>query len=153
MGLIKKRRMQAILCLALACCFNIVSAQNKPDLDRSGLPKKGKASYYGQQFYGRKMADGTPLNPDSNAAASRTLPLGTRARVTNLANGKSAEVEIRDRGPYVNGRIVDLSPKIADQLDFREQGLAWVEVHPIEIPPENSRAKRGAVVATTDGKP
>ncbi|MGH8808994.1 MAG: septal ring lytic transglycosylase RlpA family protein [Noviherbaspirillum sp.] len=72
-------------------------------------------------------------------AASRTLPLGTRATVTNPGNGKSAEIEIRDRGPYVDGRIVDVAPKIADKLGFREQGIALVEVRPIELPPKYGR--------------
>jgi rare lipoprotein A len=80
------------------------------------------------------MADGTPMNPQSNVAASRTLPLGTKAEVTNLENGKSEVVEIRDRGPYVKGRIIDVSPKVADKLDIKEQGVAPVEVAPIEIP-------------------
>ena len=55
------------------------------------------------------MADGSPMNPNANTAASKTLPLGTTARVTNLESGKSAVVEIRDRGPYVPGRIVDVT--------------------------------------------
>lgn len=103
-------------------------------LDRSGKPRKGKASYYGSQFHGRKMADGTPMHPDADVAASKTLPLGTKARVTNLENGKSAVVEIRDRGPYVDGRIIDVTPKIAEKLDMKKEGMATVEVKPIEIP-------------------
>lgn len=80
------------------------------------------------------MADGTPMNPNANIAASRTLPLGTKAKVTNLANGKSAIVEIRDRGPYVDGRIVDLAPKVAQELDMVKSGVVSVEVTPLEIP-------------------
>jgi len=147
-----------MLCLALfGCCSTVLAAPaagaDKPPLDRSGVPKRGKASYYGHKFYGRKMADGTPLNPESNVAASRTLPLGTKAKVTNLENGKSAVVEIRDRGPYVADRIVDLSPKIADQLDFRKQGIALVEVQPIEVPQDANRTNRTAVIAHNDSKP
>lgn len=104
--------------------------------DRSGKPRKGKASYYSHKFSGKKMADGTRMNPNANVAASKTLPLGTKARVTNLNNGKSAVVEIKDRGPYVDGRIVDVSPKVARQLDMDEEGVAPVEVKPIEIPPK-----------------
>jgi rare lipoprotein A len=74
------------------------------------------------------------MNPNANIAASKTLPLGTKAQVTNLENGKSAVVEIRDRGPYVDGRIVDLSPKVAKSLDIHEQGIAQVEVKPLELP-------------------
>lgn len=84
------------------------------------------------------MADGTPMDPNSNIAASRTLPLGTKARVTNLENGKSAIVEIRDRGPYVDGRIVDVTPKTAKTLDFHEDGIAQVVVTPIELPEGDS---------------
>ena len=82
-------------------------------VDRSGKPRKGKASYYGGKFAGKKMADGTPMNPNASIAASKTLPLGTVAEVTNLENGKSEVVEIRDRGPYVDGRIIDVSPSSA----------------------------------------
>lgn len=90
------------------------------------------------------MADGTPMNPHAAIAASRTLPLGTKARVTNLENGKSSVVEIKDRGPYVDGRIVDLSPKIAQQLGMKEQGVAPVEVAPIAVPQADGSMKPGA---------
>lgn len=113
------------------------SAKHPPD--RSGKPRRGKASYYGKQFHGKKMADGTPMDPQSNAAASKTLPLGTKAEVTNLENGKSEVVEIRDRGPYIEGRIVDVTPSTAEKLDIKKDGVAPVEVKPIEIP-EKDRA-------------
>jgi rare lipoprotein A len=107
----------------------------KPRLDRSGKKQKGKASYYSRKFNGRKMADGTPLDPSSNAAASKTLPLGTKARVTNLQTGKSAVVEIKDRGPYVAGRSIDLTPKTARDIGItRAEGVAPVEVAPLEVP-------------------
>jgi rare lipoprotein A len=122
-------------------------AKGKP-LDRSGKARKGKASYYGKQFHGKKMADGTPMDPQANIAASRTLPLGTKARVTNLQNGKSETVEIRDRGPYVDGRIVDVSPKVADKLGIRKQGVAPVEVAPIEVPQKDGSVKPGAAAAS-----
>lgn len=117
------------------------SKPGKPRLDHSGRKKKGKASYYGSKFTGRKMADGTPMNPRSNAAASKTLPLGTRARVTNLDNGKSTVVEIRDRGPYAGDRIIDVTPATADKLGMKEQGVAPVEVAPLQLPPAGDNAK------------
>lgn len=139
------------LSLLLCCCIGAAYAQStsekpapqvskssKKKLDRSGQPQQGKASYYADKFAGRKMADGTPMDPQSNIAASRTLPLGTKAEVVNLENGKSAVVEIRDRGPYIDGRIVDVTPKVAEQLDMKEQGIASVEVRPIEVPGMNS---------------
>jgi rare lipoprotein A len=118
-------------------------------LDRSGKPRKGKASYYGQKFYSKKMADGTSMNPQSDSAASKTLPLGTKARVTNLENGKNEVVEIRDRGPYVKDRIVDVSPKTADKLGLKENGTAPVEVKPVEVPQADGSVKPGAGAAQT----
>lgn len=125
--------------LSSAFAAPAIEVSGKPALDRSGHARKGKASYYGKQFHGRKMADGTLMNPQSNVAASRTLPLGTKARVTNLENGRSEVVEIRDRGPYIDGRIVDLSPKTAHNLGFKQQGVASVEVKPLEIPQKGTR--------------
>jgi rare lipoprotein A len=93
------------------------------------------ASFYGDKFTGRKMADGTRMDPHDDIAASKTLPLGTTARVTNLETGRSAVVTIQDRGPYVKGRIVDLSPATARKIGIsREVGLALVEVAPLSIP-------------------
>ncbi len=123
---------------------------SKAGIDRSGKPRKGKASYYGKKFHGKKMADGTPMNPESNVAASKTLPLGTKAEVTNLENGKREVVEIRDRGPYVDGRIIDVSPKTAEKLDIKEQGVAPVEVKPIEVPQADGSIKPGAAEKTPD---
>jgi rare lipoprotein A len=119
-------------------------SKTSPKADLSGKPRRGKASYYAHRFAGRKMADGTPMNPNANIAASRTLPLGTKAKVTNLENGKSTVVEIRDRGPYVDGRIVDLSPKVARSLDIVEQGVAPVEVKPLELPSSSGGGTAGA---------
>ena len=111
------------------------TAATRPELDRSGRKRLGKASFYARRFFGRRMADGTPMNPHDDNAASRTLPLGTVARVTNLETGRSAVVTIQDRGPYVAGRIVDLSPATARQIGLtHEQGLALVEVAPLLVP-------------------
>lgn len=116
----------------------------KHGLDHSGRTRKGHASYYGRNFYGRTMADGSKMNPQSNVAASKTLPLGTKAEVTNLENGKTEVVEIKDRGPYVEGRIIDLSPRTAEKLDIKEQGVAPVAVTPIEVPLPDGSVKPGA---------
>lgn len=114
-------------------------------LDHSGRKQVGKASFYARQFNGRKMADGTPMNPRDDNAASKTLPLGTKALVTNLETGQSAVVTIQDRGPYVDGRIVDLSPSTAEKIGLsREQGLAPVEVAPIAVPQPDGSMKPGA---------
>ena len=95
----------------------------------------GKASFYASKFNGRKMANGKPMNPQDDNAASKTLPLGTKALVTNLENGKSTVVTIEDRGPYVDGRIVDLSPASAKDIGLdHKQGVTTVEVRPLEVP-------------------
>jgi rare lipoprotein A len=120
------------------------SKASSDGLDRSGKARKGKASYYGRSFYRKKMSDGTRMNPQSNAAASKTLPLGTSARVTNLENGNSDVVQIRDRGPHVKDRIVDVSPKTADKLGIKKDGTALVEVKPIEVPQPDGSVRPGA---------
>ncbi|HTH79676.1 MAG TPA: septal ring lytic transglycosylase RlpA family protein [Ramlibacter sp.] len=98
-------------------------------------PQVGKASIYAGKFAHRKMANGRPMNPQGDNAASKTLPLGTKALVSNLETGRSATVTIEDRGPHVPGRIVDLSPATANQIGLdRKQGLARVEVTPLEVP-------------------
>jgi rare lipoprotein A len=120
-------------------------AKAKPNLDRTGETRHGKASFYGgPRFAGKKMADGTPMNPQADIAASKTLPLGTKARVTNLENGKSSTVTIKDRGPYVDGRIVDVSPKVAEKLEMKKEGVAPVAVTPITVPQEDGSVKPGS---------
>jgi len=122
-----------------------LSPNVKIALDRSGKKRTGKASFYAHMFAGRKMANGNRMNPAHNNAASRTLPLGTMAKVTNLETGQSAVVTIQDRGPYVEGRIVDLSPATAQEIGItRRQGVARVEVAPIAVPLANGRMKLGA---------
>jgi rare lipoprotein A len=122
-----------------------------PPLDRSGHTRRGKASFYAQEFSGRKMADGTVMRPQSDNAASKTLPLGTTAKVTNLETGQSAVVTIRDRGPYIRGRIVDLSPSTAKNIGIdHKNGVAKVKVAPIEVPLPDGGVKLGAAVTDAD---
>jgi rare lipoprotein A len=116
-------------------------------IDHSGRKQKGRASYYSQHFANRKMADGNRFNPDSDVAASKTLPIGTTAKVTNLNNGKSATVKVEDRGPYVGGRVVDLTPKVADQLDMKKAGVTPVVIAPIAVAQPDGAVKLGAGAA------
>jgi len=117
----------------------------KPQLDRSGRRRIGKASFYAHMFAGRKMANGNKMDPQNSNAASRTLPLGTTAKVTNLKTGKSAVVKIEDRGPYVEGRIVDLSPATAREIGITpREGVTKVEVTPITVPLADGSIKLGA---------
>ena len=119
-------------------------AAKEPAIDRSGVKRVGKASFYANRFGGRKMADGTIMNLKDSNAASRTLPLGTTAKVTNLETGKSAVVTIQDRGPYAAGRIVDLSPATARSIGLSERkGVAKVAIVPIKVPLPDGGVKLG----------
>jgi rare lipoprotein A len=129
-------------------------AVSKPPLDRSGRKRVGKASFYAKKFAGRKMADGQLMQPRGNNAASKTLPLGTTAKVTSLETGKSAVVTIQDRGPYVKGRIVDLSPDTAQRLGIDPgNGVATVTVTPIAVPLADGTIKPGAAAQDAPDSP
>jgi peptidoglycan lytic transglycosylase len=92
----------------------------------------GEASYYGPEFEGRKTASGERYHGDALTAAHRTLPFGTRVRVTDLSNGRTVDVVVNDRGPHRRGRIVDLSRSAAEQLHMVGRGVAQVRVEVID---------------------
>jgi rare lipoprotein A len=94
----------------------------------------GTASYYAHKFHGRKTANGETYDENEMTAAHRTLPFGTRVRVTNLENQKSVELRINDRGPFVDGRIIDVSYRAAGELDFLQAGLARVRMEVLSSP-------------------
>jgi rare lipoprotein A len=127
--------------------------QKGSHLDPSGRKQSGRVSYYAPHFTNRKMADGNRFNPNDAAAASKTLPLGTTAKVTNVQNGKSATVKIEDRGPFVDGRVIDVTPKVADQLDISKQGVSTVVVAPIAVPQKDGAVKLGAGAAPAEASP
>jgi rare lipoprotein A len=112
--------------------------------DLSGHKRIGKATIYAKRFAGHKMADGAAMQAEGDNAASKTLPIGTTAKVTNLETGASAVVKIEDRGPYVKGRIVDLSPSTARKIGIdSKEGVAKVSVEPIAVPLPNGEIKPG----------
>ena len=88
----------------------------------------GLASWYGPGFHGRKTASGERFDQNDLTAAHRKLPLGSEVRVTNLENGRSITVEINDRGPYIDGRVIDLSKAAAGQLGILQDGVAEVRI-------------------------
>ena len=90
--------------------------------------QQGKASFYAQKFHGRMTASGERLHKDSLTCAHRYYPFGTLLRVYNPANGKSVLVRVIDRGPFVRGRIIDLSWRAAKELGIISQGVAMVTV-------------------------
>jgi rare lipoprotein A len=95
------------------------------------LPQTGEASWYGAQHQGKQTASGTIYDQARLTAAHPSLPFGSKIRVTNLANGKSVEVEITDRGPSAGNRIIDLSQAAARALEMIESGTATVR---LELP-------------------
>ena len=92
------------------------------------LVQSGKASWYGPGFHGKVTASGETFDDAALSAAHKSLPLGSRARVTNVLNGNSVEVKINDRGPFIRGRIIDLSRAAARALGILEKGIAIVRV-------------------------
>ncbi len=88
----------------------------------------GAASYYGKRFHGRRTANGESFNMNSMTAAHKTLPFGTKVKVTNRSNGKSVVVRINDRGPYVGGRVIDLSRAAAAKIGMLNSGTAKVSI-------------------------
>jgi len=92
----------------------------------------GKASFYADKFEGNPTASGETYKHSKLTAAHRSLPFGTRVRVTNLGNSKSVDVVVNDRGPFVDGRVIDLSRSAAQELDFINAGLAEVKVEVLD---------------------
>lgn len=92
----------------------------------------GKASFYADKFEGRPTASGEKYKHNKLTAAHKTLPFGTKVRVTNTANNQTVDVVINDRGPYVDGRVIDLSKAAAEKLGFVNLGLAEVKIEVID---------------------
>jgi len=97
-----------------------------------GYVEDGLASWYGPRFDGKPTSCGEPYNMWADTAAHKTLPLGTYVKVTNLENGRSTILRINDRGPFVSGRIIDLSAKGAQDLGCHTKGLAKVRVEAVQ---------------------
>jgi rare lipoprotein A len=116
------------------------TAQSIPELTPHGRPvssEVGMASWYGPPYTNRKAADGSIYDQNAMTAAHRTLPMGSMVRVTNMSNNQSVMVRITDRGPFIDGRIIDLSLAAAKQIDVYRPGVAKVRVEAF-APPEGS---------------
>ncbi len=123
-----RRLAVAIVVTALAGCSAAVVAPTP------GHPQSGVASWYGPGFHGQPTSSGAIYDQHALTAAHQQLPLGTRARVTNLENGKSVEVLINDRGPFAKGRIIDLSYAAAREIGMVGPGTARVQVDVVARP-------------------
>ncbi len=147
----KKLRILVSLSLLLAACAKnyVPPAQISPGLksqrpyringiwyyplpSAQGYVEYGLASWYGADFHGKPTSCGEPYDMWADTAAHKTLPLGTYVKVTNLDNGRSAILRVNDRGPFVAGRIIDLSAKGAQDLGCRNKGLARVRVEAVQ---------------------
>ena len=103
-------------------------------IPRIGYEQRGVASWYGAPYHGRRTASGEIYDMDKHTAAHQTLAFGIRVRVHNLDNGKTTEVRINDRGPFVKGRIIDLSRAAARSIDMIGPGTARVRISVIGVP-------------------
>ena len=92
------------------------------------VKENGVASYYADRFDGHKTASGATFRQNKLTAAHRTLPFGTKVKVKNLSNGKTVKVTINDRGPFVQGRSIDLSKKAAKKIGMLQKGVAQVQM-------------------------
>jgi rare lipoprotein A len=122
--------------LLAACAALLMAGPSQADLKKAPTPQAsdaafrqvGVASWYGPGFHGKKTASGERYNQNNLTAAHRKLPLGSEVKVTNLDNGRSIVVEINDRGPYVKGRVIDLSKAAARSLGMVEDGVGRVRI-------------------------
>lgn len=117
-----------VTCLLLSACSALPKGELSLDL---GIKDRGVASWYGKEFHGKLAANGEVFDMTAYTAAHRKLPLGSLVRVVNLANGKSVQVRINDRGPYVTGRMLDLSHAAARELGMLEAGTSAVQIEVI----------------------
>lgn len=109
--------------------------------------KTGIASWYGKKFHGRRTANGEIYDMNALTAAHKTLPMPARVRVTNLENGRSLILRINDRGPFVNGRIIDVSRRAAQLLGFKGRGTAKVRVTVVDQARVTTIAKKAVTPA------
>lgn len=112
--------------LIFQSCMLGDSPNPKPPLKNINFRQSGVASYYANKFEGRQTASGEIFRQDSLTAAHKHLPFGTKVRVLNLKNNKTVTVRINDRGPFVKGRIIDLSRAAAEKIDLIQAGIAKV---------------------------
>ena len=115
------RGLWRVLCLNVAATLVGCAGSGRP-------ASSGLASYYADRYHGRPTASGETFDTNKMTAAHRTLAFGTKVRVTNLDNGKSVVVRINDRGPFVQGRVIDLSPAAARRIEMTTAGVVPVKL-------------------------
>lgn len=125
-----RRAVFAVLCVLLVWsgCGRRKHSARTPGIPVPGWSEEGIASWYGNPYHGRQSANGEIYDMEQMTAAHRTLPFGAMVQVTNRTNGKKVEVRITDRGPFVDGRIIDLSRAAARDIDLIRPGTAPVRI-------------------------
>jgi rare lipoprotein A len=128
-----RQLMNGIVVLALSSASLSGNAAKKQTANATSLlAERGIAAFYGRSMEGHKTACGSTYVASELTTAHRTLPCGTKVRITNTKNGKSVEATVNDRGPTSRKRIVDVSRGVAEQLDFVKQGTTTVEVEVVK---------------------
>ena len=152
------RHASILASLVLSVSFLLAGCAHKHHVARATLPpapappqipgaETGLASWYGHPYHGRAAADGEIYDMEKLTAAHRTLPFGTWVRVTNLSNTKSVDVRIIDRGPFIDGRVIDLSHAAAQAIDLIGPGVAPVRLDILSAPSEPASLNWFAVQA------
>ena len=106
-----------------AIAFSLMAISCSPK-----ITERGKASFYADSFQGKQTASVEIFKQNKKTAAHKTLPFGTKVKVTNLKNGKTVKITINDRGPFVAGRIIDLSKEAAKKIDMKNDGVVEVKI-------------------------
>ncbi len=121
-------KLKILIIVSLSFSFSCSVSKEKEVRSNYKFYQKGEASWYGPGFNGKKTANGEVFNMNKLTAAHKKLAFGTKVRVTNLKNNKSVVVKINDRGPFVKGRVIDLSKKAAQQIDMIKTGHVPVKI-------------------------
>jgi len=129
-----------VLLTAILAMLPIAAAAEDTTTENTAHELEGYASWYGGKFQGRLTANGEVFDTALLTAAHKTLPFGTIVEVTHLGNGRTVEVRINDRGPFVEGRVIDLSRAAADALDMAGEGVAPVRLRIVSEPGEPVRS-------------
>jgi rare lipoprotein A len=120
--------MRVAIALFLLVIVSSVGCASSNRTGSAGVLQQGMASYYADKYHGRKTASSEVFDISGMTAAHRTLPFHTRVRVTNLNNDRSVVVRINDRGPFVDGLVIDLSPAAARKIDMIREGVVPVRL-------------------------
>ncbi|MGQ4272855.1 septal ring lytic transglycosylase RlpA family protein [Terrihabitans sp. B22-R8] len=131
--------------------YVVAGKKYTPQKNPEGYEVEGVASWYGPRFHGRRTSNGEIFDANSISAAHPTLPLPSYAKVTNVTNGRSIVVRVNDRGPFHGNRVVDVSQRTADLLDFRSKGMAKVKVEYVGPADERGSDNKTLLATLSEG--